>query len=118
MSIDLKKVIGAMGITQPDWDGLPELVRAGALKMYGENQVLAQAVSGNGKFSLHLGDKGTIVVRGFGRFPHSFYVEQLDAFMAYIRGDGYGIVQAFKTANKSALKTKVASVVANQQAAS
>ena len=116
--MDMNKVYGAMGITKADWDGLPESVKAGALKLHGQNEVLAQAVSGNGKFSLHLGDKGTVVIRGFGRFPHSFYVEQLDAFTAWIRGEGFKTIQAFTAANKDKLKTKVASVVENQAAAS
>jgi hypothetical protein len=112
----IAKVAGAMGITVADFNQLPEKVREGALKMYGDNETLTKAVSG-GAFRLGIGTKGGITVSGFGAFPHNYYVDQWVRFAAWLKGDGFVTIDKFIAVNKDKLKSKAAAVVSNQQGA-
>lgn len=115
MDATTQRVIGAMAITEADWKQLPEAVRAGALKMYGENEVLTKAVSG-GNFTLHVGDKSGLVIRGFGNFPHTFYIDQWNRFAGWLKGGGFETIDKFAKVNEAALKTKAQGVVAKAMA--
>ena len=111
---NIARAAGALGITVADFNQLPQLVRDNAVKMLQSNDALTAAVSGDGKFSLTVGEKGTIVMRGFGRFPHSFYVEQSDRLFDWIhKGGGYETYTKFRDANKDKLKTKAAAIQQN-----
>lgn len=115
MSVD-KRILGAMGITEADWNALPKAVQDGATRMYGENEALTKAVSG-GDFTLHVGQKGGIAIRGFGQFPHNFYVDQWTRFEKYLKGGGFDTIAKFIQVNQAKLKSKATAVVDNKAAA-
>lgn len=116
MDANTQKAIGALGITEADWKGLPESVRQGALKMVGDNETLTKAVSG-GNFTLHVGEKGGLVIRGFGNFPHTFFIDQWTRFEGWLKGGGFDMIAKFKEVNAAALKTKASAVVDKAAAA-
>lgn len=109
----IEAVAGAMGIGVADFHKLPESVKAASLKMYGDNVTLTRAMSG-GDFSLKVGEKGGIVIRGFGNFPHTFFSDQWDRFAGWLKGGGFDAIAKFQKDNAAALKTKAAAVVANK----
>jgi hypothetical protein len=107
---DVKRIAGAMDITEADFNALPQAVKDGALKLYGDNEVLTKAVSG-GNFTLHVGEKGGLVIRGFGNFPHTFFIDQWDRFEGWLKGGGFDMIAKFKAVNTDKLTTKATAVV-------
>lgn len=110
------KAIGALGTTEADWNKLPQSVKDGALKMVGDNETLTKAVSG-GNFTLHVGEKGGLVIRGFGNFPHTFFIDQWTRFSGWLKEGGFDVITKFAEANREALKTKATAVVDKAAAA-
>lgn len=112
------KAAGALGMAVADFDKLPEAVKENAAKMISENESLSQIVGGTGKFSFGLGDKGTVVVKGFGAYPHTFYFDQSDAFFAWIeKAETKQAYETFKKVNAAKLITKAAAVTRNSATA-
>ena len=113
----ITRAAGALGITVADFNQLPEKVREGALAMVKTNETLTNAMSG-GDFSLKVGEKGGMVIRGFGAYPHTFYADQWTRFAGWLKSEGgFELIEKFTKEHAAELKTKAAAVVANKSAA-
>lgn len=112
----ITKAAGVLGITVADFEKLPEAVRNGAIAMLKTNETLTSAMSG-GDFRLKVGDKGGVVISGFGNFPHTFYADQWTRFAGWLKGGGFDAIEKFTKDNAAVLKTKAAAVVANKASA-
>ena len=109
------KAAGALGMTVVDFLKLPETVRDNAVKMVTTNETLSNAMSG-GDFTLKVGEKGGMVIRGFGAYPHTFYADQWTRFAGWLKGGGFDAIEKFTKEHAEALKTKAQAVVANKSA--
>jgi hypothetical protein len=90
---------------------LPAEVRKQIEAIQAQNEALTKAVSGDGNFRVGLGKSGTIVIQGFGRYPHTFYREQWDSFEKYLKGGGFDTIRGFITANLDKLSSKAQKLV-------
>ena len=113
----ITKAAGVLGMTVADFQQLPEKVRENAIKLVNENQTLSNAMSG-GDFTLKVGEKGGMVIRGFGAYPHTFYADQWTRFAGWLKDGGFDAIEKFTKEHAAELKTKAAAVVANKNAAS
>jgi hypothetical protein len=96
-------------LTDAELKALPRELREKMLSIQNTATTLAKA--GEGNITLHVGEKGGISVRGFGRFPTTLYSDQWDRFFAWLDSGGRDTFAKFQEANRDKLKTKVQAAV-------
>lgn len=101
--------LATLSFTDAELAKLPKEMREKVLVLQQTNEALTKA--GEGNITLHVGEKGGISVRGFGKWPVTLYSDQWDRFFAYLDNGGRETFKQFQAANKDKLKTKAQAAV-------